>query len=147
MVGKVDRETRLNDSNGWVVEKFDILTTTVRSILTGELATIANGDLAKTRITNMRRSDCANVRIDLKFGSGVPFQSVKVFRVAVENFARDRDREWAGIVSFRSTNTESGLGYVEYELTLRTRGSWQEVSIVTFCLSTGKLDIASPLNF
>jgi hypothetical protein len=131
-INKVELETNLSGSNEWFVEKFDLLTTTVRSCASSqEVATIANGDLARAHITNRRRSECANIiKINLKFRVDVPIHMVKVFRAAVENFIRDRNREWIGISSFRTTRIESTLGYIEYALVLKARESWQQVRIV-----------------
>ena len=58
-------------SGGWIVEKIDLYTTTVRQGITGERSTFANGSplLENSRIVNWKRSHRANVLFSLKFSS------------------------------------------------------------------------------
>lgn len=129
-VSDVDQETAKDGSNGWIVENIDLFTTTVRFGMTREVATLWNGSLARSRIINMKRSDQAQVIINLKFGVNEPFQKIKVFRKAVEQFVKDRVQEWIEMSAFRSTRVEADLGYIEYVVVLRHRESWQQVSLV-----------------
>lgn len=129
-VSNVDQDTPNNGSNGWIVENIDLFTTTVRFGMTREVATLSNGSLARSRIINMKRSDQAQVIISLKFGVGEPFQKIKVFRKAVEQFVKDRVQEWIEMSAFRSTRVEADLGYIEYVVVLKHRESWQQVSLV-----------------
>ena len=128
-ISRVDEETRCTGNSGWLVEGFDLFNTTIRSNLSGERATIANGVLSEKRISNMRLSDCVYLRIPLKVGISVSSETAKIFRLSVENYLRNRDRKWVGLRSLQASKVESGLGCVEYVLEVQARGSWQEVRI------------------
>jgi len=107
-----------------------------------EVATIANGSLARSRIINATKSEKAQVNILLKFGVGVPYQKVAVFRKAIAKFIQDRPKEWICMVSFRSTRVEADLGFIEYVLVVQHRESWEKILVVleskasvsSFCL-------------
>ena len=123
-------ETDEAGSNGWIVEKVDLYTTTVRYAHTREVATIANGTLASTRIINMNRSKKALVRIYLKFGVNIPYSKVEELRTEVTKFVKDRPRQWLALNSFRSTRIEADLGYIEYVVILQHRESWQSLPAI-----------------
>jgi small-conductance mechanosensitive channel len=126
-VGDVDQCIDVDGSCGWAVEKINLFTTTVRYGMTRELATISNSTLAHSRITIMRRSENASVRVYLTFGVDVRIQKIHVFRAAVARFVRDREREWIGITSFRLTRVNADLGCIQYVVVLLARESWQQV--------------------
>jgi hypothetical protein len=135
-----------NGSQGWVVEKIDLFTTTVRFGSTREVATLSNGSLARSRIINMTRSDKAQVFVYLKFSVDEPYSKVKVFRSTVESFVRERPREWLCLSGFRATRVETDLGYIEYVVVLQHRESWNMVTdilqskadVSSFCLELQK---------
>ena len=103
-------DTDTNGSAGWIVEKVDLFTTTVRFATTREVATISNGALAGSRIINLKRSEKALVYIYLKFGVDVPHGKIESFKVEVTAFVKDRPREWLALTGFRSTRIEADLG-------------------------------------
>ena len=109
-VGSVTVETNPDGSNGWIVEKVDLYSTTVRFARTRELATIANGDLAPTRIINLYRSQKAIVYISLNFGIDVPNDKIEILKGKVQEFVTARPREWIALSSFRMTQVEANLG-------------------------------------
>jgi hypothetical protein len=145
-VSDVNQDTALDGSNGWVVEKIDLLTTTVRFGSSREVATLSNGSLARSRIINMTRSEQAQVYVRLKFSVDEPYSKVKVFRSAVESFVRERPREWLCLSGFRATRVETDLGYIEYVVVLQHRESWNMITdilqskadVSSFCLELQK---------
>jgi small-conductance mechanosensitive channel len=103
-------DTDANGSAGWIVEKVDLFTTTMRFATTREVATISNGALAGSRIINLKRSEKALVYIYLKFGVDVPHGKIESFKEEVTAFVKDRPREWLALTGFRSTRIEADLG-------------------------------------
>lgn len=99
-------------SAGWIVEKVDLYSTTLRFAGTRELATVTNGELARTRIMNMQRSKKASVFIDLKFGIDVSNTQVDALTKLVQEFVSSRPREWVSMSSFRMSEIHADLGYV-----------------------------------
>jgi small-conductance mechanosensitive channel len=105
-----EEDTNTNGSAGWIVEKVDLFTTTVRFATTREVATISNGALAGSRIINLKRSEKAMVYVYLKFGVDVPYDKVELFKEEVTAFVKDRPRQWLALSGFRSTRIEADLG-------------------------------------
>ena len=105
-----EKDTDTNGSAGWIVEKVDLFTTTVRFATTREVATISNGALAGSRIINLKRSEKALVYIYLKFGVDVPYGKIESFKAEVTAFVKDRPRQWLALTGFRSTRIEADLG-------------------------------------
>jgi small-conductance mechanosensitive channel len=97
---------------GWIVEKVDLYTTTLRYGATRELATVTNGELARKRIVNMQRSKKAVVFIDLKFGVDVTHTQLDQLKSAIQDYVSNRQREWFSMSAFRLTEIHSDLGYV-----------------------------------
>eukprot|EP00978_Attheya_sp_CCMP212_P046752 scaffold409541_cov40-Attheya_sp.AAC.1 len=58
----VDEDTKSSGSSTWFVEGVTLFTTTVRYATTNEVASLANGSLANSRIINAARSPKANVQ-------------------------------------------------------------------------------------
>ncbi|KAL7465006.1 hypothetical protein ACHAXS_005337, partial [Conticribra weissflogii] len=139
-------DTNPNGSSTWFVEKVSLFSTTVRFATTNEVATYSNGSLASLRIINANRSPKAIVSIVIKFGLETPFQKIKVFRAAVENFVNARPREWVALVGFRATRVEADFGYVEYKIVCQHREAWQNIGPIlqskadlsSFCLEVSK---------
>ena len=88
-----ESDTSASGSSTWFVEKVTVFTTTVRFATTNEVATYSNGSLARLRIINAKRSPKAIIYVYMKFGSDVPYQMIKVYQKAIENFVRSRPRE------------------------------------------------------
>ena len=143
-VSNVESAAETTGSAGWVVEKVDLFSTTLRLAATGEVATVSNGSLARSRIINMQRSQRAQVSLVFKFGVEVPFQKIEIFRKSVYSFVKQRPQEWRYVVSFRNTRVE--VGEVEYVLVLEHIDSWQKFLTVSesrshvanFCLELQK---------
>jgi hypothetical protein len=124
----------------------DFFTKTVRFAGTNEVATLANGSLAASRIINGARSPKGVVHIFLKFGVDVPYSKVQVFKKTIDAFLKARPREWVALMQFRSTRVEADLGFIEYALDLQHRESWQNMAriimskadLASFCLEVSK---------
>lgn len=138
--------TSKDGSSTWFVENVDLYTTTVRFASTNEVATLANGSLATTRIINAARSPKALVYLHLKFGVDVPYAKVQLFRKTVEEFVKARPREWLSLSGFRAARVESDLGYIEYVISCQHREAWQTVvpimqskaDLFSYCLEVQK---------
>lgn len=117
----VESETSWHGSPPWIVEDLNLFTTTVVNVWTNERATLSNGSLANSRIINAARSPQAYLYVYLKFGVDVPLSKLEIFRSALEQFIRDRPREWLSLCAFRATTVEVNLGYIEYIIVLQVR--------------------------
>jgi small-conductance mechanosensitive channel len=126
----VEEDTKSSGSSTWFVEGVTLFTTTVRYATTNEVASLANGSLANSRIINAARSPKANVQVYMKFSVNVPYERVQVFRKDVEAFVKALPREWIALNSIRATRVETELGYIEYSVCLTHRKSWQELGVV-----------------
>lgn len=88
-----ESETSASGSSTWFVENITLFTTTVRFATTNEVATYSNGSLASLRVINAKRSPKAIVYVFMKFGTEIPYQMIKVYQAAMENFVKARPRE------------------------------------------------------
>ena len=106
-------DTSSSGSSTWFVEKVTLFTTTVRFATTNEVATYSNGSLARLRIINAKRSPKAVLYVYVKFGSDAPYQKLKLFRSAIENFVKARPREVRLAVgeSYKFSVQQSDLSY------------------------------------
>jgi hypothetical protein len=93
-------------------------------MFTNERATLSNGSLANSRIINATRSPQAWLYILLKFSVDVPYEKLQLFHSAVEQYIRNRPREWLSLNSFRATRVEADLGFIEYIVVVQHRESW-----------------------
>jgi small-conductance mechanosensitive channel len=156
-ISAVNDDSPINGSEGSIVEDISLFHTTVRSSLTREIATFSNGALAQSRIINLRRSDKAQISINVKFGVDVPHDKIVLFRKAVETFVQDRPQEFVGTLGFRISRVESDLGFIEYVIVLQSREGWQSIGTVLeskakvscFCIEVqkqiGALFVAPPM--
>lgn len=114
-------DTKGPPAGGWVVERVDLYTTTVRLGTTREYATFTNGSLANSRIVNMKRSDKPNIFMNLKFTINVTKEQLEAFKMEMTKYIKDRPREWIRINGFRCTRVETELQYLEYVLIVQHR--------------------------
>jgi hypothetical protein len=138
-IANVENEANLDGAVTWFVQNVDLFTTTVRFAATNEVATLANGSLAASRIINGARSPKGVVHVFMKFGVDIPYSKVQVFKKTVEAFVKARPREWVSLLMFRSTRVEADLGFIEYALDLQHRESWQNMASIVM----SKADLAS----
>jgi hypothetical protein len=145
-IANVNSEANFHGSRTWFVQSVDLFTTTVRFSGTNEVATLANGSLAASRIINGARSPKGVVHVFLKFGVDVPYSKVQVFKKTIDAFVKARPREWVALTQFRSTRVEADLGFIEYAIDLQHRESWQNTAsivmskadLASFCLEVSK---------
>lgn len=145
-VSNVETDTHFGGSPPWYVEDVTLFSTTVVNAWTNERATLSNGSLASSRIINTARSPQAYLYVYMKFGVDVPYTKVQIFRSALEQFIKDRPREWLSLCGFRATVVEADQGYIEYIVILQHRESWQnfiplytsKAAVSSFCLELSK---------
>lgn len=101
-------------STTWFVEQITLFTTTVRNAGTNEVATYSNSSLAPLRIINAARSPKSITSLRLKFAIDVSLEKIKLFGAAVEEFVKERPREFVKLSAFRVALIEADLGYVQY---------------------------------
>jgi hypothetical protein len=139
-------DTSTDGSTTWYVENMNLFQTTVRMAATNEVATYSNSSLAHSRILNAARSPKAVTYVYLKFGIDIPYSRVMLFKNVVENFVRERPRQFIKVDGFRATSVEADLGYIKYVIILEHIDSWQNIHLVlqakadvaSFCLEVSK---------
>ncbi len=112
----------------------------------------------------------------MKFGSDVPYQMIKVYQTAIENFVKGRPREvscdaklnflcsilkgplntpwiiqsqWAQLNGFRATRVEMELNYIEYVIVATHREMWQNIAPILQSkadLASFSLEVSKKLN-
>ena len=102
-VSNVDRDTPGTSSPIWIVQDVDLFSTKVRYQLSGERATLNNGSLASCRVINHSLSKNAWLYIFLKFPISVSFDKLQIFQQALDQFFKNRPREWLSFTQFRAT--------------------------------------------
>ena len=75
----------------------------VNYMFTGERATLSNGSLANSRVINSSRSPQAYLYTMIQFPVSVTVEKLTHFRNALEQFFKNRPREWLSMVAFRAT--------------------------------------------
>jgi hypothetical protein len=123
-------DTNMNGSTTWFVEKVGLFSTTVRLAATNEVATYSNGSLASSRVINANRSPKAIIYVYLKFGVDVGLTTIGVFKKTIEEYVKNRPREWLQLSGFRMTRVDAELGYMEYVIVLQHVESWQNLGAV-----------------
>ncbi|KAL7540415.1 hypothetical protein ACHAXR_010092, partial [Thalassiosira sp. AJA248-18] len=144
-----ENDTSASGSSTWFVERVTLFTTTCRFATTNEVATYSNGSLARLRIINAKRSPKAIVYVYMKFGSDVPYQMIKVYQTAIENFVKSRPREWSQLNGFRATRVEMELNFIEYVIVATHREMWQNVGPILQSqadLAAFSLEVSKKLN-
>jgi hypothetical protein len=103
-----------------------LFSTTLRLAANNEVATLSNGAIAGTRVTNCGRSKNAVVSIIMKLHISLhEGQNAHKFKDAVENYISDNPAVWDSLVYFRCEDINSDDEYVLYHLAVRSRHSWQ----------------------
>lgn len=88
------------DSPFWIVEDVDLFTTKVIFHRSFERATLSNGSLANSRVINATLSTQAKVIVKLKFPVSVSYEKLQIFHQALDQFFKNRPREWAEFMMF-----------------------------------------------
>lgn len=107
----VNVDTPGTGSAHWIVEDVDLFTTKLVYLFSGERATVNNGSLANCRVINSTESKNAWLYIFLKFPVSVSFEKLQIFHQALEQFFKNRPREWLNFTQFRATRVEADQGF------------------------------------
>ena len=130
------------------MEKVSLYKTSLYWGATNERATIANGAISNLRVINAARSPCAQVFVNMKFPIDTPYEKIEIFKAAIEQFLKDRPREWLAFVGFRPTEVAVEKGYINYVTIAQHRTSWQDIGGVLTSkaeLVTYELEVAKQL--
>jgi len=118
-------------ANSWFVEDITLFSTTLRFGGSNEVATVSNGSIAQSRITNCARSKNAIVhllmRFHIRFLEG---DNLRDFREALDLYVLQNPNRWDSIVFFRCDEIDSDNEFVLYNLTIRSAQSWQPATRV-----------------
>lgn len=142
----VEAEGEFTGHAFWYVEDVTLFTTSVLYMYTGERATLSNGSLANSRIVNSSRSPQAWMYTLLKFPVDVSHEKLQIFNTALEQFFRNRPREWRSYDSFRATRLDAQAGFIEYMVVCTHRNSWYDwttihvskADMIHFCMELSK---------
>lgn len=129
-INQADEPPKTDGEATWFVENVSLYYTTLRFGATNEVATIANSNLANSRVINAARSPRALVYVNLKFGIDTPYVKTQVFKDTMESFVKQRPREWLNCSGIRATRVMADLGYIEYVIILQHRESWQQIGVI-----------------
>jgi hypothetical protein len=116
---------------------------------TNERATIANGSVSNLRVINANRSPHAQIFVNMKFSIDTPFEKIVIFKAAVEQFLKDRPREWLAFVGFRPTEVAVERSFINYVTIAQHRSGWQDIGQVLTSkaeLVTYELEVAKQLQ-
>jgi hypothetical protein len=142
--------TSIDGSSGWVVERVALYTTSLYWPATNERCTINNGAISNYRIINLNRSPHAQLFIFMKFSIDTPYEKFQIASAALEQYCKDRPREWQAFITFRPADAAVEGNYVSYNMTIAThRLSWQEAGDVLQSKSdfvTYQLEVAKQLG-
>lgn len=142
-------ETNIDGSSGWVVEKVSLYTTSLYWGATNERATIANGSISNLRVINANRSPHAQLFVNMKFAIDTPYEKIVIFKAAVEQFLKDRPREWLSFVGFRPTEVAVERSFINYVTVAQHRSGWQDIGQILTSkaeLVTYELEVAKQLE-
>lgn len=149
---KTKSTTTTTKKKSWIIEKFDLYTTTVRQCegQLEEVATIANASLVDATIINHRRTENPNISFHLKCDMQfLTEQKLHTFRDRLIDYVHAKPREWIGPVSFQRigitdschhemlvggeemkkdgmTAANKTVNYLEYRIIIQHRSSLQE---------------------
>ena len=112
-----------------------------------ETATVANGAMANSRIVNWARSPNARFLIFLHFPIETKYETLTLFRGAIEEYMKARPREWLAFNALRVLDIFTEKGYMRVELRVQHREAWQNTgaiydsrgNLVSFCNEVQKL--------
>jgi hypothetical protein len=103
-----------------------LFSTTLRLGANNEVATISNGAIAGTRITNCQRSKNAVVSISMKLHISMhDGHNVDTFKDGLENYISDNPSVWDSLVYLMCEDIDPDDEYVMYRIGVRSRLNWQ----------------------
>lgn len=136
-----ERETNLNGSLGWIVQKVTLFETVGTWVPTMERASFNNGSLASSQIINWARSPNAKINVQLHFPIETKYEQIDIFKRAIEEYMRVRPREWLQLNGFRVNRIFTEQSYMQVTLLMQHREPWQSIgqildskaNLVTYC--------------
>jgi hypothetical protein len=139
-------DTCPDGSAGWIVEKVTLFTTHVFWGTTNERATLCNGAISNFRVINAARSPNATIYVPLKFGINAQYEQIEIFKEAIQQYLKDRPREWLTFIAFRPSEVAVDKGYIGYTVIAQHRNAWQSIvgiieskaNLTTYCLEVAK---------
>lgn len=87
-ISDVQQETSTDGSFGWIVGHVTLTHTIATWIPTMEQANFPNGSLSTSRIINWARSPHAKFNIGLSFPISAKYETIEVFKRAVEEYLK-----------------------------------------------------------
>ncbi|CAJ1957658.1 unnamed protein product [Cylindrotheca closterium] len=143
----IQAEPGLMGNIGWFVQNVTLFETTITWLPTMETASVANGELASSRIVNWARSPNARFVINLYFPIETKYETLTLFRGALEEYMKARPREWLAFNALRVLGVYTEKGYILIELVVQHREAWQNPgaiydsrgNLVSFCHEVQKL--------
>jgi hypothetical protein len=129
-ISNVESGTALEGSVGWTVNNVTLFETEMTWLPTMERCSISNGSLANSRIINWARSPTARFVILLIFPIDTPYDTLEIFKVAVEEYLKARPREWLALNAFRVNYLQGERAWMRIEVVVQHREPWQNVGTV-----------------
>ena len=129
-VSSVESETSYTGSAWWTVEDVNLFTTKAVFLYTMERCSLSNGSLANSRIINSSQSSEAYIWFTLKFPVNVTVEQLQAFAAAVEQFVKNRPREWLSYADFRAIKVDHSRGFIEYLTGGQHRSRWADWATV-----------------
>ena len=105
--------------------------------------------LKNLRVINAARSPKATIYVPLKFGINTHYKKIQVFRLAAEQYLKQRPREFAAFIGFRPSEVVFERGYIAYTLIAQHREGWQKIGTILGSkanLTTYLLEVAKQLG-
>ena len=115
-------------------------------ITSNEVATVNNGAIAMSRITNSARSPNAIAKVLIRLNLHVSDEQTLDFRHELEKYVVENPRKWKSIKFFQCDNINISQGYREFMILVENQKFWQEgLSILAdqgelmqWCFNTAK---------
>jgi small-conductance mechanosensitive channel len=129
-VSNIESGTALEGSTGWTVNNVTLFETEMTWLPTMERASVSNGSLANSRIINWQRSSTARFVMFLIFPIDTPYETLEIFKLAVEEYLKARPREWLALNAFRVNYLQGEKSWMRIEVVIQHRESWQNVGTI-----------------
>ncbi|KAG7373470.1 mechanosensitive ion channel [Nitzschia inconspicua] len=129
-VSNIESGTVLEGSVGWTVNNVTLFETEMTWLPTMERCSVSNGSLANSRIINWARSPNARFVMFLIFPIETPYETLEIFKVAVEEYLKARPREWLALNAFRVNYLQGEKAWMRIEVVIQHRESWQNVGTI-----------------
>ena len=85
----------------------------------------------------------------MKFGINTHYKKIQIFRMAAEQYLKQRPREFAAFIGFRPSEVVFERGYIGYTLIAQHREGWQKIGTILGSkanLTTYLLEVAKQLG-